>query len=163
MSVLATPEFWVLVSFVLFFAVLFRYRVPQLMMEALDSRAERIRKELEEARQLHEEARKVLAEVERKREQAEAEAKEIVETAREEASAVALEMRKAFDEMMARRTAAAEERIRLAQETAVQEIRAHIGERAVEVAEAVLRAETKGKMAASLLDEAIREATEKLH
>ncbi len=163
MSFFAEPETWVLVSFLLFIGLLVHLGVPQLVLRALDERAERIRKELEEARRLHEEARKVLAEVEARREQAEAEAKEIVQTARAEAEAVTHEMRKQFDELMARQQAAAEQRIKLAQDTAVREIRAHVAERAVQVAEAVLREEVRGKTATALLDEAIREAAEKLH
>ncbi len=163
MSFFAKPETWVLISFLLFFALLFYYRVPVMILKALDERAERIRRELEEARQLHEEARKLLAEVEAKREQAEAEAKEIVQVARAEAEAVTHEMRKQFDELMARKQAAAEQRIRLAQDTAVREIRAHVGERALQVAEAVLREELKGRSASALVDEAIKEAAEKLH
>lgn len=163
MHVLATPEFWVLVAFVLFFALIFYYRLPQMALKALDDRAEAIRNELEEARRKHEEARKLLAEYEAKKEQAEREAEEILKVAREEAEAVAHEIRKQFEELMARKQAAAEERIRLAQENAVRDIRAHVAERALQSAEAKLRAEVTGRTASALLEDAIEEVAAKLH
>ena len=163
MHILADAEFWVFVAFVLFFALIFYYRLPQMALKALDERAEAIRNELEEARRKHEEARKLLAEYEAKKQQAEREAEEILKTAREEAEAVAHEIRRQFEELMARKQAAAEERIRLAQENAVRDIRAHVAERALQTAEEKLRAEVKGRTATSLLNEAIDEVAEKLH
>ena len=163
MHFLATAEFWVFVAFVLFFALIFHYRLPQMVVKALDDRAEAIRNELEEARRQHEEARKLLAEYEAKKEQAAREAEEILKVAREEAEAVAQEVRRQFEELMARKQAAAEERIRLAQENAVRDIRAHVAERALQAAEEKLRAEVKGRTATSLLNEAIDEVAKKLH
>ena len=163
MHVLADPETWVLISFLLFAGLLYHYRVHRLVLDALDARAEKIRNELEEARRLHEEARKLLAEYEAKKEQAERDAKEILQVARQEAEAVALEIRQQFDEMMARKQAAAEQRIRLARDNAVREIRGQVAEQAMRVAEDVLRTELKGKAASTLLSEAIEEAGGKLH
>ncbi len=163
MHVLADPETWVLISFLLFAGLLYYYKVHRLVLDALDARAEKIRNELEEARRLHEEARKLLAEYEAKKEQAERDAKEILQVARQEAEAVALEIRQQFDEMMARKQAAAEQRIRLARDNAVREIRGQVAEQAMRVAEDVLRTELKGKAASTLLSEAIEEAGGKLH
>ncbi len=163
MSFFAKPETWVLVSFLLFFGLLYYYRVHHLVLNALDDRAERIRKELEDARRLHEEARKLLAEYEQKKLQAEKDAKEIIAVARQEAEAVVLEARKSFDELMARKKAAAEQRITLARDNAVREIRGHVAERAAHVAEAALRSEMKGKTATTILDDAIAEVEKKLH
>ncbi len=163
MSILATPEFWVLASFVLFFALLAYFGVHRMVIGALDQRAEKIRQELEEARRLREEAQSLLASNERLRAEAEREVEEILSIAREEAEAVASEMRKSFEDTMARKTAAAEARIRQAEQDTVREIRAHIATLSVRVAEEVLREKIKGKEASRLLDEAIAQATEKLH
>ena len=54
-------EFWVAVAFVAFLLVLVYYKVPSLIAKALDDRAEAIRKELDEARRLREEAQNLLA------------------------------------------------------------------------------------------------------
>ena len=163
MHFLADAEFWVFVAFVLFFALIFHYRLPQMVLKALDDRGEAIRNELEEARQKHEEARKLLAEYEAKKERAEKEAEEILATAREEAEAIVREVREQFEELMGRKKASAEERIRLAQENAVRDIRAHVAERALQAAEEKLRSEVKGRTASGLLNDAIDEVAKKLH
>jgi len=163
MSFFARPETWVLISFLLFFGLLYYYRVHHMVLKALDDRAEAIRKELEDARRLHEEARKLLAEYEQKKQQAEKDAEEILAVAKQEAEAVITEARKSFDELMARKQAAAEQRIALARDNAVRDIRAHVADRAARVAEAALRTELKGKAASSLLDDAIAEVEKKLH
>ena len=54
-------EFWVLVAFIIFFAIVFYMKVPALLAGALDKRADAIRKELDEARLLREEAAPPLA------------------------------------------------------------------------------------------------------
>ena len=61
MDILATPEFWVAVSFFLFLGVIFYFGVHRKLASALDARAERIKAELEDARRLREEAEAVLA------------------------------------------------------------------------------------------------------
>ncbi|MEC9367290.1 MAG: F0F1 ATP synthase subunit B, partial [Pseudomonadota bacterium] len=59
---LSTPEFWVAASFVGFAGLLLYFGIPGLVAKALDKRAEVIRKELEEARKLRDEAQALLAE-----------------------------------------------------------------------------------------------------
>ena len=54
-------EFWVAVAFVAFLLILLYYKVPTLIAKSLDDRAEAIRKELDEARRLREEAQSLLA------------------------------------------------------------------------------------------------------
>ena len=66
MQFIYEPEFWVAVSFFIFIGVLVYFGVHMKVASALDARALLIRKELEEARQLREEAEKVLADYQRK-------------------------------------------------------------------------------------------------
>ena len=87
------PEFWVLISFVLFMAIVIWKGVPGLIGKALDQRATAIRTELDEARRLREEAQQLLADYQRKAREAEDEAKSIVEAAKREAEALASETR----------------------------------------------------------------------
>ncbi len=60
------PEFWVLISFLLFMGVILYNRVPALIGKTLDARAAAIRTELDEARRLREEAQVLLADYQRK-------------------------------------------------------------------------------------------------
>ena len=83
------PTFWVAVSFTLFIALLARYNVHGLITKALDDRADTIRRELDEARRLREEAQQLLVDYQRKAREAEDEATAIVEEARRTAEAMA--------------------------------------------------------------------------
>ena len=66
MEFLATAEFWVAVSFVLFLGLVVYFGAHKKIAEALDARAARIGKELEEAKRLRVEAEKVLADYRQK-------------------------------------------------------------------------------------------------
>ncbi|HHN66658.1 MAG TPA: F0F1 ATP synthase subunit B [Thermopetrobacter sp.] len=159
----ATPEFWVAVSFFLFLALLVWFGVPRMVTKALDERAETIRKDIEEARRLREEAQKLLAEQEKRREETQAEVTEIMATARAETEAVQAQMRHAFEDMIARKKAAAEQKIAQAADSAVRDIRARTAALSVAVAEEVLKEQATGKTAGKLIDEAIATIGRKLH
>ncbi len=85
MAALSNPETWVAVAFVIFVGLLGYLGVHRQLTKALDSRAERIKSELDEARRLKDEAMALLQEYQRKREAAEGEAQSIVTEARAEA------------------------------------------------------------------------------
>src|SRR6185312_1515760 len=86
---LQMAEFWVAVAFVAFLAVLAYYKVPALIAKTLDDRATAIRKELDEARRLREEAQNLLSDYQKKHRNAGLEAQAIAEQARREAEAYA--------------------------------------------------------------------------
>ena len=110
MDFFAEPEFWVGVGFLGFLGLLIYFKIPQAVTAALDRRAETIRKELEEARRLRDEAQAILADYERKQRDAEKEAQDIVRQARSEAEAFADETRRTLEESLARRTRLADDR-----------------------------------------------------
>ena len=103
------------VAFSLFFALLLYLKVPAMILGALDARSNEIAKELHEARRLREEAEKLHAEYAAKRAAAEAEAKDIVATAKEQAALVAEETRASMQAAMARRERQADDRIAAAE------------------------------------------------
>ena len=78
-GLLSTAEFWVAFAFVAFIGLLIYYGVPSLITKALDDRADAIRKELDEARRLRDEAQNLLSDYQRKAREAEEEAQVIVE------------------------------------------------------------------------------------
>jgi F-type H+-transporting ATPase subunit b len=59
-------EFWVAVSFFAFLLIVLYYKVPSMIAKILDERAETIRKEIDEARRLREDAQKLLADYQQK-------------------------------------------------------------------------------------------------
>lgn len=157
------PEFWVMIAFVLFMAMLVYYGVPGLIGKALDARAEAIRKELEEARRLREEAQELLADYQRKAADAENEAKSIIEDARRDAEAMGNEARKALKESLERRTRLAEDKIARAEAQAIAEVRAAAIDKALAAAETVLKSKVSGNVASGLIDQGIRDLKSKLN
>jgi len=153
---LQMAEFWVAVSFVAFLLILVYYKVPGLIAKALDERAAAIRKELDEARRLREEAQALLADYQKKHRNAGQEAEAIVEQARREADAFAGETRRALADTLKRRGRQAEERIARAEAEAVDEVRAAAVDMAMAAAEKILREKAASAAGAALVDESIR-------
>lgn len=149
------PEYWVLVAFLIFCAMLWKAGVPGQMAKALDGRAETIRNELDEARRLREEAQALLAEYQKKQREAESEAKAIVDNARREAEALAADTRRSMAEQLERRKKMAEEKIARAEAQAIAEVRSLAVDGALAASAKILAAKTSGSTAGSLIDASI--------
>ncbi|MTI18684.1 ATP F0F1 synthase subunit B [Rhodobacteraceae bacterium RKSG542] len=133
-----SDSFWALTGLILFFALLAYLKVPGKVTGALDQQADNIKQELEGARKLREEAQALLAEYQRKRTEAEAEAEQIVEDAKAEAARMAEEANVALQDMIVRRTKAAEAKIAQAEVNAIAEVRAKAADVAVAAAERIV-------------------------
>ena len=156
-------EFWVLVSFVVFGLIVLYYKVPGMIAKILDERAETIRKEIDEARRLREDAQKLLADYQQKHRSAGQEADAIVEEARREAEAFAQETRAGLKDTLERRTKLAEDKIARAEAQAVDEVRAAAVELAIVAAEKILREKMAGAGGAALIDQSIRDLKGRLN
>ena len=119
---LRNTDFIVLLAFLLFVGVLIYFKVPKMMGSMLDSRAEGIKSELDEARALREEAQTLLASYERKQQEVKEQADRIVTSAKAEANEAADQARADLEKSIARRMAAAEEQIDSAQAAAVHQL-----------------------------------------
>ncbi|MBA5778420.1 F0F1 ATP synthase subunit B [Stappia sp. F7233] len=155
--------FWAFVSLVLFLALLVYLKIPGKIGSALDKRADTISKELDEARRLREEAQALLAEYQRKRREAEEEATAIVAEARLEAERLTTEANEALEEMIERRTKAAERKIEQAEGQAIAEVRARATDLAVAAAREILGKTVKGDLADGLLGKSIDEVKARLN
>jgi F-type H+-transporting ATPase subunit b len=153
-------EFWVAVAFLVFVAILLYYRVPRLLAKALDERAAAIRRELDEARRLRQDAQDLLADYQSKHRNVAGEAEAIVEQARRDAEAFAEETRAALKSLLERRTKAAQEKIARAQAQAVDEVRAKAVDVALAAAEKILREKVDGP---GLIEQSIRELKGRLN
>ena len=160
---LGMAEFWVAVAFVAFVAILVYYKVPALIAKALDDRAEAIRKELDEARSLREEAQNLLADYQKKHRNVGQEAEAIVDLARREAEALAEETRASLKTTLERRTKLAEDKIARAEAQAVDEVRATAIDVATAAAEKILREKMAGSGSAALIDQSIRDLKGRLN
>lgn len=162
MHYLYEAEFWVAVAFVLFIALIWRAGAHRSVLSSLDSRRDRIKNELDEARRLKEEAQGLLDQYKAKQREAEREAAAILEQARSEANELAAEGKRRIEEFIARRTKQAETKIAQAEAQALADVRAAAAEAAAKAAELVLADSVKGKTADDLVTAAIRDVKTRL-
>jgi len=155
--------FWALVSLIIFIGIVIYYGVPGMVVRALDGRADRISKELDEARQLREEAQALLAEYQRKRREAEEEAEQIVADAKAEAERMTEEANAKLEDMIERRTKSAEDKIAQAEHQAVAEVRARAADLAIAASERVLMQKVKGPVADEILTQSMNDLKGRLN
>lgn len=156
-------SFFALVALVLFFALLAYLKVPGMMGKALDERADKIRDELAEAKRLREEAQHLLAEYQRKRKEAEAEAAAIVAAAEREAAALTAEAKQKTEEFVARRNALSEQKIKQAETEAVNAVRAAAVDLAIAAAEKVLAKKSDEAVQQTLFKASVGEVKSRLN
>lgn len=163
MSILYDTNFIVALSFVLFLGLLVWMGVPGKLTKALDDRSSRIRGELEDARQLREEAQRLLASYERKQKDVEKQAEAIIARAGEEAKAAAESGKADLAAAVERRLKAAKDQIASAEAAAVKDVRDTAIAVAVASARDVISKNISAKQGNDLIDAAISEAGKKLN
>lgn len=156
-------EFYVLVALVVFLAIVWKVGGFSQFAKGLDSRGERIQRELDEAKALREEAEALLADYQRRRKEAEIEAEAMITAARTEAERLRADSIAKAEEFVARRTKLAEQKIGLAEAQALAEVRAVAAEAAVKAASSMLAGRMQGEEGAKAMAAAIAEVTTKLN
>jgi F-type H+-transporting ATPase subunit b len=151
---LHNPEFWVLVSFVTFI-VLFGGKLWAAIAGALDGRTAAIRAELDEAQRLRREAETMLADATRAREEALAEAKQVLERSRIEAAHVAEAAAADAEASAKRRERVALDRIAAAEKAALAEVRQTAADIATSAARRVIAEGLGEERQTAILDQAI--------
>src|SRR4051812_9161080 len=154
---LMEAETWVAIAFVVFVIGLGVLGVHKTVLGALDKRAGRIKTELDEARRLKDEAMALLAEYQKKRGEAENEAKSIISDAKTEAERLAVEAKAKGEESVPRRTKVAEAKIAQAEAQAVADVKSAAADAAVAAAEKILALEAKGEVAAQLIAKGVED------
>jgi len=160
---LKNTDFVVLLSFLLFIAILFYFKVPRLLGGMLDKRSDGIQTEIDEARSLRDEAQSLLASYERKQKEAMEQAERILETAKADAASATEQAKLDLKDSVSRRMAAAEERISTAQAAAEKEVRDAAIKVAIAAASEVISAQLSATEANKLIDSGISEIESKLH
>ena len=156
MEFIYEPEFWVAVSFFIFIGVLVYLGIHKKVASALDARALRISKELEEARRLREEAEKLLADYRRKLGDVVTEVDNIIALAAKQSETLAAETRQSLKEHVDRRTKLAEERIARAEIEAVRELRNDAVDVAIAAAQNLIAAKLTPDRAKKLVSESTK-------
>ena len=155
--------FFAFVGLVLFLALIVYLKVPGMMAKSLDDRADQIRNELAEAKRLREEAQHLLAEYQRKRKEAEAEAAHIVAAAEREAEMLTADAKKKTEEFVANRTALSEQKIKQAEVEAMKAVRSAAVDLAIAAAETVLAKRADANVQSELFGNAVGQVKTRLN
>jgi len=158
-----SPEFFVLLAFVVFVGILFYVGGHRMVLNSLDARGEAVQAELNEAAKLRAEADALLASFEKRRAEAEANAAAIIAEARAQAEQLAKDAEARMNEFIARRTRQAEAKIALAEAQAAAAVRAAAADHAAQAAESVLRDQMQGAGGADLMRREIADLRSRLN
>jgi len=154
--------FWATLALFVFIGLMLYLKVPKIIAGQLDNRIGKIEADLAEAERLRAEAKALLEDYQRKRQDAEKEAEGIVAAAREEAFRLTAEAGQSLETLIARRTKAVEEKIAQAEAQAVAEVRARSADLAVEAARVLLQKQMASKGDA-LVEQSIKDVGERLN
>ncbi len=160
---LRNTNFVVLLSFLVFIAILLWAKVPAKLGAMLDARAAQIKAELDEAKALREEARALLSSYEKKQKDVQEQSARIVAAAKDEAMAAAKQAKDDLTNSIARRLAAAEEQIASAEASALRQVREKAISVAVAAAADILAKQSTAEAASASIDDAIAQVEAKLH
>ena len=154
--------FWVAMAFVGFIGVIIYYKLPGTIAGKLVERADNIRKVLDEARALREEAQSLLASYQRKQRDAVSEANEIIDHANQEAERLTAETDVQLAETLERRTQLAVDKIAQAEAEAVNEVRDVSVDVAVAAATNVIRDQMDDARANDQIEKSVTELRARL-
>ncbi|MFA6280174.1 MAG: hypothetical protein WC612_05230 [Bdellovibrionales bacterium] len=155
-SFLNNTTFWYAVAVVAFLAVAMKsIRGP--LLSWLDGEIAKVRFDLDEAKRLHAEAEATLQDYRSRERDAVMEAERIVEQAREDANRLRSEAQDDLRLMLERHEKIVVDRIRLAHEDALAEVRAYIIDEALSEARGKLNTMAGGAETSALLDKIIED------
>ena len=154
-------EFWVAAAFVAFVGVLIKFAYRRIT-DALDSRADGIKGEIEEAKRLREEAQQLLANYQRKHRDAVKEAEEIIEQAKGDAERMAAQAAADLETEVRRRTELTRAKIARAEAQVIQDVRDMSVDIAVRAAGQLVQERLGEEQAGKIVDDAISELNRKV-
>ena len=154
--------FFVALSFVLFVIFVIWAGLPSTIIKSLDDRSEKIKKELDEARILHEEAQKLLATEKRNLEQCDAEVEEILKQASEQAALITEKSNNLLKEEIQRKRKQADLKISQARDEAIREVKTKASELSLIIAKEYLKENIDDNVASELIDKSISDLKDNL-
>ena len=155
--------FFALVALIIFLGIAAYAGAFKKMGAGLDSRADRIRKELDHATQLRKDAEALLAEYKQKRLDAEKEAASIISAAKADAEEYAAETRRKLTESLERRSKQAEQKIAQAEAAAIKDVRNVATDLAIAASHHLAAEAAKGSKGAELISESIAAVKNRLN
>ena len=115
--------FWVMISFFAFIGLLIYFKIPQKIKITLDENINNIKKQLDEADKLKEDAKNILTENEKKISNSKVEVKQMINKANEEAEKNVIKTNQDFHNLMDSRKKNAEERIKQLKNQVLKDIK----------------------------------------
>ena len=131
--------FWVAVSFVLFVGVLLYFKVPQKIFTTLDESINKIKKDIEEAEKLKEEAKNILSDYEAKLDKSKVEIDLMIKNAQKESETNIIKINDQFHKIFENRKKMAEEKIKQMKLQATKDIKNYSVEVAIIALEKIIK------------------------
>ena len=115
--------FWVAISFVLFFALLVYFKIPQKINEILSQLISNIKNEIDESEKLRNEAKTLLDNSQAKLDNARNETNKIIDQAKRDSERLVIELNEKFHKSAEMKKKLAEAKINQMKEAAIKEIK----------------------------------------
>ena len=115
--------FWVAISFVLFFALLVYFKIPQKINEILSQLISNIKNEIDESEKLRNEAKTLLDNSQTKLDNASNETNKIIDQTKKDSERLVIELNEKFHKSAEMKKKLAETKINQMKETAIKEIK----------------------------------------
>ena len=131
--------FWVAVSFFLFVGVLLYFKVPQKIFTTLDESINKIKKDIEEAEKLKEEAKNILSDYESRLDKSKVEIDLMIKNAQKESEINIIKTNDQFHKIFENRKRMAEEKIKQMKLQATKDIKNYSVEVAIIALEKIIK------------------------
>ena len=131
--------FWVAISFFIFVGVIFYFKVPQKVYKSLDDSIKQIKKDIDDAEKLKDEAKNILSEYETKVSKSKQEIKILIEDAKNEAEKDIIKKNEEFHNIVENRKKIAEEKIKQMKVQALKDVRNSSINIAVQAVEKIIK------------------------
>ena len=131
--------FWVAVSFFLFVGVLLYFKVPQKIFATLDESINKIKRDIEEAEKLKEEAKNILSDYEARLDKSKVEIDLMIKNAQKESDANIIKTNDQFHKIFENRKKMAEEKIKQMKLQATKDIKNYSVEVAIIALEKIIK------------------------
>lgn len=153
---------WLIFSFVIFMYILVKFGKAAIM-SMLDGKIDTIRKDIQEAESLRVEAQELLAQYQRKQRDAESEAETIIAKAEQHALEIRKNAEKILTENLHRREIQMKERMAQMEEAAIQQIREHASNLAIQATAQIIAEKMDKKGQEKLIDHSVEAVSKNLH
>ena len=159
---MANTDFVVAIAFVIFVGVLVYFKVPRIIGNLLDKRADTIRNEIDEAHRLLEEAKTLLAKLEREHKENIEKAKNIINDAELTSKRVLEDSKSEIKDAVARKLQMAERQIQTNEKEVIKSIKDDLIEAAFKEAQEQIEKKIDSKLANLVVEESVGEIKARL-